>query len=131
MKSGLILALSAVSLFSLEAQDKRKPKPAEIEVVELKIERSADRVSLDGRVKNNGETAVRGVQLLFHFLGPDGKTLATKRSGLETDPLPPGEEEEFHLETLNTARSVRVLVEVRDYDERVIKVIRPGPHDIQ
>jgi hypothetical protein len=131
MKASLAAILGIASLFCCAAQDKRKPKPAELEVLELQIHRGDGQVALEGRMRNIGELKAEGLRLIFHFVSPDRRVVATKQGALEHDPLEPGQEAEFHLQTPDPVRAVHVRLEAGDRNEREVRITRPGPHPIE
>jgi hypothetical protein len=127
-----VLALAAtVSLFWCPAQEKRKQRPPVIEIVEIHARRVSGRVSLDGKVRNTGEQTVEGVLLLISFEAPGRQVVTTKRGAPEIDTLEGGEESEFHLETADPVRAVRIRIEAIDRSERDLKVTRAGPYPIE
>jgi hypothetical protein len=113
------------------AQERKKLKPAELEMVEFRARRSAEMIHIDGKVKNVGDQTARGVVLIFYFLAPGGVNLTTKKGPLEVDDVEPGEIAEFLLETPHPPRSVRVRVEAEDRSVRDIKLQNGGPHPIE
>lgn len=118
--------------FLCAAQEKRKPRPAEITILELNARRTDDRkCHVDGRVRNDGELPANKIQLILQFYGPNNELLSQKQGPTESAVIEPGEEAEFFLETPDTARSIHIKVEAIDKRERDLKVNNPGPFAIQ
>jgi hypothetical protein len=131
MKAGVLTILSLATIFCCVAQEKRKPKPGEVEVVELQARRGEERVTLDGRLKNTGELPIVGLRLTIYFISPDEKVVSTKQGSVETPSLGPGEETEFHLETTAPARAVSLRIEAISKGENEVKMTPPGPFPIE
>lgn len=131
MKAGLIAILSLATIFCCAAQEKRKPKGGEVEVVELQARRGAERVTLDGRLKNIGELPISGLRLTFYFVSPDDKVVATKQGVVESTVLGAGQETEFHLETTAPARAVSLRIEATSKGDNDVRMTPPGPFPIE
>jgi hypothetical protein len=131
MKAGLIAILSLATIFCCVAQEKRKPKSGEIQVVELQARRGEERVTLDGRVKNTGELPIQSLRLTIFFVSPDNKVVATKQGAVEGAVLGAGEETEFHLETTAPARAVSIRLEATSKGDNDVKITSPGPFPIE
>jgi hypothetical protein len=131
MRHWVAAALLAACALPVAAQEKKKTRYAEIEIVELKAVRDADRVHIDGRVRNSGDAPGLEIQLTLFFLSSDGKTVSNRRGPLEAEEIGPGEEVEFRFDTLAPARAISLRVEATGRGERVLKVIRPGPYTLE
>lgn len=120
----------ACSIFLCAAQEKRKQK-VEIAVVEMRAQRLESRVAIEGKVRNDGEQSVRGLQLIFNFSGPDGEPIATLNGPIEAPVLDPDEESEFRLEAAAPARAVTVRIDAQDRSRRDVRVTNTGPFAIE
>ena len=127
-----LLALGALaSLFWCVGQEKRKPRPPELEMIEFKALRNESKILIDGKLRNMGETVAKHVILIFQFVAPDKKVVATRKANIEPDEIEPGEDATFMLETPFPARTVAVRMETYDRDERWINLIKNGPYPIE
>jgi hypothetical protein len=131
MKALPVAILTIASLFCCAAQEKRKPKPAEIEVLEMQVRRAGGMVTLVGKVRNIGELKAEGLKLIVFFVSPDRRVVATKQGRLEDEPLEPGAESEFHLQTADPVRAVHIRLEAENKNEREIRIVKPGPYAIE
>lgn len=127
----LLALLASVSLFLCLGQEKRKPRPAEFKVVEFKAVRSEDRVLLDGAVRNVGESPAKRMALIIHFLNADKKVISTRNTDLEPDPMEPGDDATFMLETPFPARAVFIRLETFDRSQRWYPLARAGVYTIE
>jgi hypothetical protein len=130
-RASAILILAAGLTVPALAQERRKPKPAEITILSFRAVRSGEQIHIDGRLKNTGEQPARGVLLVFFFQGTQKEPLATLRGEPEPSMLEAGEEAAFSLEVDAPPRAVRVLVEAQERAERDLKTIKGGPHVIE
>ena len=133
MRNVVPVLLLTLAIFSTAAERKRKDplKPPEIEIVEIVVQRSEGRISLDGRVKNSGQRPAAGVVLIFDFMAPGRQVITSKRGSLETERLEPGEEAEFHVFAADPVRAVEIQVQAAEGSGRELKVIKAGPHPIE
>jgi hypothetical protein len=127
----LLVLTASVSLFWAFGQARRKPEPPRFEVVEFRAQRNEDRIWIDGRVRNKGETAVRFPVLVFQFLSSDNRVVSTRRTDLEPEELNPGEEASFMLQSLPPARAVSIRLEMYDRTQRWYPLDRSGPYPIE
>lgn len=127
----VVLLLLAIAPLCFPAQKKGKLRPAEIEVVELAAHRTEGILRLDGKIRNRGERPAIRLVLMFDLTGTSKEPIATKRGGVETELLAPGEEAEFHLEMQDPVRAVHVTIRTEDGDGRDLKTIKPGPFPIE
>jgi hypothetical protein len=131
MKISVLATVALASLFLCAAQDKRKLKPAELELLEMRAVRTETRMQLEGKVRNIGEQPVPRVRLLFEFLSSDKKVIGTKQADMDSPVLEPGEDDSFLLETAPMARVVYVRVEAQDSRTRRLNVQKNGPYPIE
>jgi hypothetical protein len=127
----LLVLTASVSLFWAFGQARRKPEPPRFEVVEFKAQRHEDRIWIDGRVRNTGESALRFAVLIFQFLSSDDKVVSTRRTDLEPEVLGPGEESSFMLQTLPPARAVSIRLEMQDRGQKWYPLSKSGPYPIE
>ncbi len=127
-----ILLSALIATFSFAAQQPRKPRPAALEVLDLKVHREDGKVAVEGRVRNAGEKPVRRLVLLFNFLAPGNEVIARGRGPAEEETLKPGQEHSFNYQIPDHARAVWLRLSAEDTatgDEP--KVINPGPYTIE
>ncbi len=113
------------------AQERRRAPLAELEMADFKVERSVSRVHFDGTVRNTGASAIDKPQIVFYFVSPDNKVVATRSAPVEVKRLEPGDESRIMLETAYPARASEVRLEAFDGRERFIKLANPGPYPIE
>lgn len=131
MKWWLLAFITLASLFLCVAQDQRKQKGACLNVVEFKAARKEDSILLDGKFRNDGETAIQYAVLVLYFVGPDKQVVATRKTDLDATDIQPGEETEISLETPFPARAVAVRIDCQTRLERWIELTRHGPFPIE
>ncbi len=118
-------------LFLCVGQEKRKPRPAELELVEFKALRNESKVLIDGKLRNTGDATARNVVLIFQFVAPDNKVVATRKADIEPEEIEPGDDATFMLETPFPARAVAIRMETYDRNERWINLAKNGPYPIE
>ena len=124
----VILILALVT--GLPAADK-KPKPPDIQVLEVSAHRGERKVSLEGRVRNTGEKPIKKLTLLFNFMAPGRQVITTQKGEIDEEILPRGEEATFHMELNDPPRSVEFSVDAADGSSRELRVGNPGPFPIE
>lgn len=130
MKRTLIgLAVLATLLFS--GQQERKPRPPEIEILELKVYRTHESVTLDGRIKNAGEKPAVKVLLEFDFREPDHQVVTTRKGLIDEELLEPGQESVIQFQTKDVPRAVAVTVRARAEGIGELKLKNAGPFVIE
>lgn len=130
MKRAVFILLVLASLLSPQ-EKKRKPRPAEVEVLAASAHRTEGMIAVDGRVKNSGERAVDGVVLLFDFMAPGRQVITTQRGQLEAERLDPGQEAEFRVEMTDAVRAVAFRINAEDGGGRELTVRKGGPFVIE
>lgn len=95
------------------------------------VQRNVSRVHIDGTVRNTGASAIEKPQIIFHFVSPDNKVVATRSAPVEVKRLEPGEDARIMLETGYPARASEVRLEAYDGRERFIKLTNAGPYPIE
>jgi hypothetical protein len=127
----LLCCLLMLGTFLYPQEKKRKsPKPPDLTIVDVKVHRDGDVVSLDGHVKNTSEKPLAGVVLLIDFFGPNKDPLTTQRGTLENELLEPGQEADFRLEIKAPARAVEVRFNSQDKNTKDLRVENSGPFAI-
>lgn len=130
MARGSALLLSAAALL-LPAQERRGAPHAELEMEGFRAERSANRVNIDGTIRNTGSSVIEKPRIVFYFISPDKKVVATRSAPVEVERLEPGEDAAIMLETGFPARASEVRLEAFDGNERYIKLTNAGPYPIE
>jgi hypothetical protein len=113
------------------ADKKKKPKPPEITIVEVRGQREAGVIAFDGKVKNTGERPADGVLLKFDFLDTSKVPLTTQKGSIDDETLDPGEECEFRFQVDAPPRSVFFRIEAYGSNGMDIRTSRGGPFPIQ
>ena len=125
------LLLSMIAAVSLTGADRKKPKPAEVLVLEASARRDGDHIKMDGRVRNSGERPIQGLILSFDFFAPGKTPLTTQKGAVEEELLEPGKEAAFRMELGDIGRAVSFQINAFDESGRDLKVIKPGPFPIE
>lgn len=125
---GFLLTLSALIL---SGQDRKRAPGAELEMSGFVAQRSVSRVNIDGTVRNTGATAINKALIVFYFVSPDNKVVATRSAPVEMKRLEPGDDSRLMLETSYPARASEVRLEAYDGNERFIKLTNAGPYPIE
>ena len=138
MRFRILLAGLAVCL--LFAQDRGKdrnrrgkPDPNKLpEVnVELRIERDAGTIKVDGKAKNVGVKPLEGIVLFFEFLEPGGRMISRMTTVAAEDAIQPGKEAEFLTQTPDQVRAVHVRLDAEDSKGRYLRLAKAGPFTIE
>jgi hypothetical protein len=130
MARGLI-SLWLIAALLLSAQERRRAPSSEVEVLGFRAERSVSRIHLDGTVRNTGSAAIDKPLMIFYFVSPDKKVVATRNAPLEVKRLEPGEDAQFMLETAYPVRASEIRLEAFDSHDRFIKMTNAGPYPIE
>lgn len=130
MARGLGLVLLAAALLS-PAQEKRRAPLAELEMDGFRAERNAGRIHIDGIVRNTGASSIEKPRIVFYFISPDNKVVATRDAPVEVKRLEPGEDATLMFETAYPARASAIRLEAYDGNERYIKLTNAGPYPIE
>ena len=126
----LAFTLALLSLCA-SGESQKKPKPADVEVVEAKARRDAGKILMDGRVRATAEKPIRGLIVIFDLLSPENGVLASETAVLEEEILAAGEERAYHSETSDHARAVRYQIRAQAKGERELRVAKAGPFAIE
>jgi hypothetical protein len=129
----VVLLSAAVSLAAAAgaADKKQKPKPAVVELQDLKVTVDGTRVNIDGSVHNSGERTIEKLMLSFHFFDSEHKPVTTLKLDIEDESIDPGEDAEIHAAANEPPRAVSMEVTAADRGEKDLKVINPGPYRIE
>src|SRR5688572_10076974 len=123
-----IPSLLALAILLCGAEQKRKPaKSPEIELIEVTCRRSEDRVLLDGVIRNTSGRPLQRVVMIFRFMAPGRKVIATKNAPLDEELIEPGEEAEFHMQAPSPGRAVEFDVNAEERNGRELSFDRAGP----
>ena len=125
--------LFLLPLLALAAEKQKKLKPGIAEVVEISVRRSAEErvIAIEGRVRNSGQKAIKGLTLVFSIVAPGGEEVSRQHGSIEDDLLEPGDESEFHWQMPDHARGVQVRVAASNHDGFEVAVEKPGPYVIE
>ena len=107
------------------------PKPPDIEILESKARREEGRVTLDGRVRNTGSKAIRGLVVIFHFTAPDKAVITNQKTEIEEPVLEPGQEGTFRAVLVDPVRAVYYRIDAEDRSGKELRVAKPGPYTIE
>jgi hypothetical protein len=130
-RAAVALLVLATLLCAADKKSKnKKPKPPDVEVVELKVRRSAGMISLDGTVLNSGLRPLNTLTLIFKMRSPDQKAVINERGDVD-GPLDPGETSEFRFDMKDFGRAVDVVVDAEDGPGRELVVSKPGPYVVE
>ena len=113
------------------ADKPKNRKAADIEILEVAARRNEDNVTLDGKLRNTSEKAIRGLVLSFDFKAPDGTIVTTQHGACEDDDLAPKAETSFHMQLANPPRSVVFKINALDEAKRSLRVANGGPLAIE
>jgi len=128
---GFIAVILSAALLCTAADKKRKIKPAVVELQELKVSLAGSQVNIDGTVHNSGERAIEKLVLSFTFFDTAHEPVSTLKMDVDEQTIEPGDDAEIHAAAHEPARSVSVEVTAADRGERDLKVINPGPYQIE
>ena len=126
-----IPSLFALAILLSAADQKGKPKPPDIELLEARCQRSESRVLVDGLIRNTSGKPLQKVLLTFRFIAPGRNVVATKNAPIEEEFLEPGAEAEFHMQAPDPGRAVEFDVGATDGGNRDLRLSRTGPFRIE
>jgi hypothetical protein len=119
------------ALAALAADKKQKGKPAVVELQDFKVVIEGKQLSIDGTVHNRGERTIEKLVLSFHFFDTDHQAVSTLKLDVDDDTIDPGEDTEIHAAAHEPPRAISVEVTAADRGEKDLKVINPGPYQIE
>jgi len=127
MKSAcLVLAILVIT-----ASAQKTKKAPDVQVLEVKCNRSEEKLALDGKLKVTGEKPLKGLVLEFDFLSASGDVLTTQKMEVADDTMHRDDETPFHCETRNPPGSIRFKIKAYDAAERELRVGNEGPFTIE
>jgi hypothetical protein len=106
-------------------------KPADVQMVEIKVARDAGKISVDGKIKVTGEKAVRGVVIVFDFRSPEKEVVTSQKTVISDETVEPGHEGVFHNEMIDAPRAVTLTLRAFDAHEKELRIGNPGPFVIE
>ncbi len=126
------LALMIVAL-TLSGADKKpkKPKPPDIEMLEVSAKRNEGLIAIDSKVRNVGEKPLRGLTVIFEFFGPGHVPITTQKATIEEETLDKGEEAMIRAQLNDPVRAVSLEISAVDEPGHDLKVVKPGPYPIE
>jgi len=131
---GVFLVTSSLLLASLCVAFQKKgktPKPPEILILEITCHRDNGDVTVDGKLKADGERTLKDVQLIVDFHGTGKQLLESKRGPVDSERLDPGDETEFHLRVADPIRAVGFTLRAEEGDGRDLRIENSGPFPIE
>jgi hypothetical protein len=128
-RSTLLLALSLLGLTAL-AQNKKTPKPPDLEIVEIAAKRRGDEIHVDGKVRNTSDKPLEKVSIIVDFFAPNRKPMVSKRGPVDEEVLEPGDEAVFQLAMDDPGQLVNIEIQAVDRRERDLRLSRTGPFSI-
>ena len=126
--AGLILLLG---IGAQAADKKQKPKPAIVELQNLKVALHGSEIDIDGSLRNSGERTIEKLVLSFHFFDTEHQPVSTLKMEVDEETIDPGEDTEIHAAANEPPRAVSMEVTAADRGERDLKVINAGPYRIE
>jgi len=128
----VIVSTIALGAILLNAADKKqKPKPAVVEIQNLKVTLDGRKINLEGLVHNSGERTIEKLVLSFHFFDTEHKPVSTLKLDIDDETIDPGEDTEIHAQAYEPPRAVSMEVTAADRGEKDLKVVNPGPYAIE
>ncbi|MBZ5724907.1 MAG: hypothetical protein LAP87_07910 [Acidobacteriia bacterium] len=127
----LFVAFLSVALCASAAYQKDHKKPPDVQILEAKVRRIEQKITLDGRLRATGEKPVQGLVIFFDFLSAEGQPLTSQRTGIDEEVLASGEEAAFHAETAAPPGAVKCRIRAFDEHERELRVANSGPFIIE
>ena len=129
MRLALVLLAALCLSNSVGAADKKKQP--DITIIESKAARAGGIISVDGKVKNTSEKAIKSLVLLFDFMAPGKQVITTQRGGVDDEVLQPGQESSFRVELQDPVRAVEYRYNAEDGSGKELRVGNPGPRYIE
>lgn len=125
----VVVLLCAVA--TLAADKKQKAKPAVVELQDFKVVIEGKQLNIDGTVHNRGERTIEKLVLAFHFFDTDHQPVSTLKMDVDEETIDPGDDAEIHAAAHEPPRAVSVEVTASDRGEKDLKVLNPGPYQIE
>ena len=131
MKAVLIALIFAALTLSGADKKPKKPKPPDIEVIEVSAKRSEGLIAIDSKVRNVGEKPIRGLTIVFEFFAPGHVPLTTQKATIEEEILNKGEEAMIRAQLNDPVRAVSIEISAVDEPGHDLKIVKPGPYPIE
>jgi hypothetical protein len=129
---GLAFVLSILSFCAMAADQSQKGKKLpDVQVLEAKVRRVEEKVSVDGKVKITSDKPLHGLVLVFDFLDHDNNVLTSQHDEISDELLKNGETPSFHSETLNPPGSIKLKIRAFDGGEKDLRIGNSGPFIIE
>jgi hypothetical protein len=113
------------------ADKKQKTKPAVVEIQGLKVTLEGTKINIDGALHNAGERTIEKLVLSFHFFDTEHKPVTVLRLEIDDETIDPEEDAEIHAAANEPPRAISVEITAADRGERDLKVVNPGPYQIE
>ncbi|MDQ6700019.1 MAG: hypothetical protein M3Z36_07520 [Acidobacteriota bacterium] len=126
----LALMIAALTLSGADKKPK-KPKPPDIEMLEVSAKRNEGLIAIDSKVRNVGEKPLRGLTVIFEFFGPGHVPITTQKATIEEETLDKGEEAMIRAQLNDPVRAVSLEISAVDEPGHDLKVVKPGPYPIE
>jgi hypothetical protein len=127
-----ILLIVMVLLSAAHGADKKqKPKPAVVDIQGLKVTLEGTKINIDGTLHNAGERTIEKLVLSFHFFDTEHKPVTVLRLEIDDETIDPGEDAEIHAAANEPPRAISMEITAADHGERDLKVVNPGPYQIE
>ena len=126
------LAVAFALLCAAVAADKKqKSKPAVVELQAFKVVLGGSQIDIDGTVHNSGERTIEKLVLSFHFFDTQHQPVSTLKLEVDDETIDPGEDAGRHAAEHQPPRAVSLEVTASGRGEKELKVINPGPYQIE
>ena len=123
-------ALLLAALLCASGAGQKKPKPPDVQVLDVSARRADGKIFVDGRVRNTGEKPIRRLSMVVDFLASGRSPIASKKSPIEEDLLDVGDEADFHGEIVDPVRAVEYSLRAFDGSGRDLVAGNTGPFPI-
>ena len=127
----VISTIALLAILLTAADKKQKPKPAVVEIQNLKVTLDGRKINLDGVVHNSGERTIEKLVLSFHFFDTEHHPVTTLKLEIDEQSIEPGADAEIHAAAYEPPCSVSMEVTAADRGEKDLKVVNAGPYPIE
>lgn len=124
------LFLCCAPTFSLNAAP-AATKPAEVEVIDISLQRKAGLIEVDTTVKNVSPKAINGLTAVYHFFAVRHVPVTTQRCQIDEQSIAPGEESTIRAKLEEPARAITVEFSAVDSNGHELRVKNAGPFSIE
>ena len=87
--------------------------------------------TLTARSHNSGERTIEKLVLSFHFFDTQHQPVSTLKLEVDDETIDPGEDAGIHAAAHEPPRAVSLEVTASGRGEKELKVINPGPYQIE